>query len=412
MLGVLRNRDFRFLFAGGLVSSLGDWFLFIALPFYVYSLTGSALATGGTFIAESLPTILFGSVAGVYVDRWDRRRTMIVADLLRAVLILGLLAVRSPETVWIVFAVSFAQSTIGQFFGPSKDSLIPRIVGDDDLLAANSLSSMGTQVTMLVGPALGGASLALFGMSAGIAADSASFLFSALMAAFVGSPRREVIVRETPAGGSVWQTAWRDYREGISLMGGNAVVVALLLAMGITEVGQGMVNVQLIPWVKDVLHGDALVLGWIVSAQGVGGVIGGLALGSVGQSFSPSQVLTVGLLSTGLIIFALVSMTVIPVILILVAMIGVAVVAFVIRLQTLLQTSVEDAYRGRVLGAYNATQSALLLLGMGLAGALGGIVGPVPTLEMAGLLYAVGGVVTAFVLPRALRTTVAALALD
>ncbi len=78
MLAVLRQRDFRLLCLAGLVSSLGDWSLFIALPFYVYSLTGSALATGGTLIAESLPSILFGSVAGVFVDRWDRRRTTIV----------------------------------------------------------------------------------------------------------------------------------------------------------------------------------------------------------------------------------------------------------------------------------------------------------------------------------------------
>jgi len=163
VLTVLRRRDFRLLFIGGLVSSLGDWFLFIALPFYVYSLTGSTLATGGMFIAESLPSILFGSVTGVFVDRWDRRRTMMTSDLLRAVRRLGLLAVRSGARVWIVFAVSFAQATIGQFFNPSRDALISRLVGEKDLLAANSLSSMGNQLTMLIGPALGGASLAMFG---------------------------------------------------------------------------------------------------------------------------------------------------------------------------------------------------------------------------------------------------------
>jgi len=366
-------------------------------------LTGSALATGGTFIAESLPAILFGSVAGVYVDRWDRRRTMIVADALRAILILGLLAVRSRETVGIVFAVSFAQATIGQFFGPSKDALIPRLVGEKDLLAANSLSSMSNQLTMLIGPALGGASLALFGMSTGILFDSASFLFSALMAGFVVSPPRDGQSREARAETSAWETVWREYREGISLMRRNRVVTALLLAMGIAQVGQGLINVQMIPWVKDVLHGDSLVLGWIASAQGVGGLIGGIALGSAGRSLSPTKVLTAGLVLTGLLVVAVVSTVVFPVILVLIASIGVAVVVFVIRLQTLLQTSVSDRYRGRVLGAYGATQSALLLVGMGISGALGGIVGPVSTLELAGLLYAAGGIATSFVLPRALR---------
>lgn len=404
MFVVLRHRDFRLLFVGGLVSSLGDWFLFIALPFYVYSLTGSALATGGTFIAESLPSILFGSVAGVFVDRWDRRRTMITSDVLRAVLVLGLLAVRSRETVWIVFAVSFVQSAIGQFFNPAKDALIPVLVGEEDLLAANSLSSMSGQLTMLIGPTLGGAALALFGISSGILFDSASFVCSALMVGLMAArPTRSRPTSDPAATGSAWERVWREYREGLSLMRRNAVVVALLLAMGIASVGQGLINVQMIPWVKDVLHGDALVLGWIVSAQGVGGLLGGLALGSAGRSLSPTPVLSAGLVITGLLIVVVVSSVALPVILLVIGLIGVAVVVFVVRLQTLLQISISDAYRGRVLGAYQTTQSALLLAGMALSGALGGVVGAVHTLELAGLLYAAGGIATAVVLPRALR---------
>lgn len=407
MLAVLRQRDFRFLFAGGLISGLGDWFLFIALPFYVYSLTGSALATGGTFIAESLPSVLFGSVAGVYVDRWDRRRTMIVADLLRAALVLGLLAVGSRETVWIVFAVSFVQATVGQFFRPSKDALIPLLVGKQDLLAANSLSSMSTQLTMLIGPTLGGASLALFGMPSGILFDSASFLFSAVMAALVVSPPREEATSERRDGISAWGQVWGEYREGISLMRRNRVVIALLLAMGITELGQGLINVQLVPWVKDVLHGDSLVLGWIASAQGIGGLIGGLALSSRGNSLSPARLLASCLILDGLIVIVVVHSAVLLVILGLIVVIGMVMVVFGVRLQTLLQLSVADSYRGRVLGAYGATQSALLVGGMGIAGALGALVGPIATLDLAGVLYAAGGVAMAIVLPRALRAAVA-----
>jgi MFS family permease len=405
LLRVLRQRDFRFLFLGGLVSALGDWFLFIALPFYVYSLTGSELATGGTFIAESLPAILFGSVAGVFVDRWDRRRTMILADILRGVLLLALLAVRSRETVWIVFAVSFSQATIGQFFGPARDALIPRLVREGDLLAANSLSSMGGQLTMLIGPALGGASLALFGIASGILVDSASFFVSALMVGLVVSPPRPGPRTEAAEPLSAWEMVWREYREGLGLMRRNRVVIALLPAMGIAAVGQGFINVQMIPWVKDVLHGSALILGWLVSAQGIGGLIGGLALGSAGRALAPTPVLAAGLVATGLLIVAAVSSATLLFILILIALIGVAVVVFFVRLQTLLQISVPDAYRGRVLGAYETTQSALLLGGMALSGGLGGLIGPVHTLQLAGILYAAGGVATALLLPGALPTS-------
>jgi predicted MFS family arabinose efflux permease len=215
--------------------------------------------------------------------------------------------------------------------------------------------------------------------------------------------RREDQVAESPSAASAWGRIWREYRDGLALMRGNAVVMALLLAMGIAAVGQGLINVQMIPWTKDVLHGDAFVLGWIVSGQGIGGLIGGLALGSAGRSLSPTLVLSLGLFLSGVLIVALVSSVVLPVILGLIVLIGVAVVVFVVRLQTLLQVSIADAYRGRVLGAYGTTQSALLLVGMALSGALGGLVGPVSTLQLAGVLYAAGGVATAFVLPRALR---------
>lgn len=159
------------------------------------------------------------------------------------------------------------------------------------------------------------------------------------------------------------------------------------------------------PWVKDVLHGDLLILGWIVSAQGIGGLIGGLALGSAGKSLSATTVLASGLVVTGLLVVAAVSLVALPVILVLIALVGVAVVVAVVRLQTLLQLAVHDAYRGRVLGAYGTTQAALLLVGMALSGALGGLIGSVSTLEIAGFLYAAGGVATAPVLPRALRAS-------
>jgi MFS family permease len=405
VLELLRYRNFSLLVVGGVISSLGDWFLVIALPFYVYGLTGSALATGGTFIAESLPSVLFGSLAGVFVDRWDRRRTMIVADLLRAFVLLGLLAVHSSDTVWIVFAVSFVQASIGQFFEPAKGALIPLVVGEKDLLAANSLSSVSTQLTMLVGPILGGGVLALFGLSAVVAADSVSFLFSAVLISLVAvmpRARLEKPSEDTPS--HLLVRVWREYREGLTLMRRNAVVVALLFAMGTASLGQGLINVQLSPFVKDLLHGDSVVLGWVISAQGIGGLVGAIALGSLGQTFSFTKVLATGLILAGLVLIIIVNVTVLPVVLALIALIGVAVVVFVIRLQTVLQVAVSDEYRGRVLGAYGTTQSVLLLVGMAASGALSTTVGTVSTLELAGLLYAAGGVATAFVLPRALRT--------
>src|SRR6478609_10181441 len=112
MLVALRQRNFALLWVGQLISVFGDWVLLIALPFYIFDLTGSALATGAMFIAQTVPKVLLGSVAGVFVDRWDRKRTMIAADLSRAALLLTLLTVHSAHSLWIVYVAGFAQGTI------------------------------------------------------------------------------------------------------------------------------------------------------------------------------------------------------------------------------------------------------------------------------------------------------------
>ncbi len=103
MLSILRQRNFALLWFGQVISMAGDWVLYASLAFYVYTLTGSVLLSGSMLIVSTLPRIVLGSVAGVFVDRWDRRRTMIVADLGRAVVLLALLAVHTVSDMWIVY---------------------------------------------------------------------------------------------------------------------------------------------------------------------------------------------------------------------------------------------------------------------------------------------------------------------
>ena len=130
MLKLLRQRNFSLLWIGQIISIIGDWVLFIALPFYTYSLTGSVLATGAMFIVSTLPRLLLGSVAGVFVDRWDRKRTMIMADLLRVLLIAMLLLVRSRDWLWLIYVSAFLESVVSQFFNPAKTAIIPLLVDE------------------------------------------------------------------------------------------------------------------------------------------------------------------------------------------------------------------------------------------------------------------------------------------
>src|SRR5262245_54601932 len=103
MWATLRQRNFALLWIAGLISLMGDWMLGIALPVAVYDMTGSVVAMGGMLLAGSLPGILFSSLAGVFVDRWERRRTMIIVNILLAISILPLLLVRSADWLWLIY---------------------------------------------------------------------------------------------------------------------------------------------------------------------------------------------------------------------------------------------------------------------------------------------------------------------
>src|SRR2546421_9026345 len=120
MWTTLRQRNFALLWFAGLISIIGNWMLSIALPVVIYQMTGSALAVGAMLLAQTLPGIVLSSVAGIFVDRWERRQTMIVVNLLLALTLLPMLLVRSVEWLWLIYVVSFLQSALSQFYVPAE----------------------------------------------------------------------------------------------------------------------------------------------------------------------------------------------------------------------------------------------------------------------------------------------------
>ena len=189
MIATLRNGNYTRLWLGGLISLIGDWALNVGLPIYIFLLTGSVLALSITLLAASLPPVLFGSLAGVFVDRWDHKRTMVVTNLLLALVLLPLLLVRSADLVWIVYLVAFVAGTIEQFFLPAQNALLPRLVAEERLVSANSLISVSSNLARLIGPALGGLIAARLGLNGIVLIDAASFLLAALLIAGIASPR-------------------------------------------------------------------------------------------------------------------------------------------------------------------------------------------------------------------------------
>jgi MFS family permease len=412
MLVVLRQRNFALLWFGQLISLTGDYVLIVALPFYTYQLTGSVLATGVMFLVQALPGLFLGSLAGVFVDRWDRRWTMIASDLLRAGVLLFLLLVRSRDLVWIIYAVAFTEQLISLFFIPAKGAIIPSLVEEQHLMAANSLNSTSDAITRLVGPPLGGALLALLGLSSTVFIDSASYLVSALMILLIAMPARslpagealvvsqkEEVAQKREAGMLVTLAGvWREWLDGLRLVIHERILLTLFVAGAIIMLSQGIINVLIVVFVKAILRGDASTFGLLITFQGIGMLAGAVLVGQLGKRLKPGYLLALGTAPAGMAVLAIVNVANIVLTLALITVVGVLVVSFFITEQTLLQSAVADEYRGRVLGAYSTTSSLFYILGIGCGSVLGGLLGVVGALDIAGGLFALTGVVALLML--------------
>lgn len=202
VLSPLKIADYRKLWVGQMVSVVGDKLNQIAMGIMVYKITGSMLQMGIMLGITVLPSALFGLVAGAYVDRWDRRRTMIVADLLRAGLVLLIPWAILNGGLASAYMLAFAVATVALFFDPAKLSLIPDLVPREQLLAANSLDSATSAISELVGLAFAGIVVATLGYARAFTLDAVSYLFSAGMIALIVSrprPRTGAIASELEA---------------------------------------------------------------------------------------------------------------------------------------------------------------------------------------------------------------------
>ncbi len=402
MLAALRQRNFALLWLGGLISLTGDWVLITALPFYLYGRTGSALATSAWLMAYLLPAALLGSVAGVFVDRWDRRRTMIACNLARGTLLPLLLVAQVADALWIFYVVAVCQAALGAFFGPAENALLPTLVSEAQLVPANALNALNNNLARLIGPPLGGVLFGLNGLPGVVLADSASFLIGGALIALVAlspPPARPPEIPPTPDARTTWDAAWRDWLGGLGLIRRERLIAAVFAVVGIATFADSMNSALLVPFVDTVLGAGAQSFGWLLTVQALGGLLASAAIGRVERMLSPVRLLAFSLIGIGLMSLMLVAFPSLTLALAFSALGGVPAVGYQVGMQTLLQRGVADAYRGRIFGALDTTNALLRLGGLGLAGGLGDVIGILPTLWVMGGLRGLAGVVALLAVP-------------
>ncbi|MBV9446654.1 MAG: MFS transporter [Streptosporangiaceae bacterium] len=376
----LRNRDFRHLWLAGLISDTGDWMLLVALPILVYQLTGSTLGTSMAFLIELIPALLITPLAGRLADRVDRRTLLVAISLAQAAALLPLLAGTHLPVLYCVIAL---QAALASLFDPAKNALLPTLVAEDQLVAANSLIGLNQNLGRLVGAALGGAALMGGGLSVIVIGDTASFLLSAAL-----------IWTVHPASATVPMRGASSPRTGGHPFARRSVQVGLAVT-AITAIGQGLFIVLFVVFVARNLHGSAAENGLLRAVQAIGAIAGGLVL-SRATRIRPGRLAGLACLVFG----ALAALTwnlphatiAEPVYVALFICFGIPSVAMVSGLISSLQQATADGERGRVFAALGAAFASGQAVGMVTAGILGDGFGAVPLLNVQAICYLVGGV--------------------
>ena len=240
-----RNRSFRRLWIGQVISELGNWFNFIAALGLVRVIShASPEVTTILLLSRLLPFTLFAPLAGAFVDRFSRRTVMIVTDLLRVAVALGFLLVRRPEDLWLAYLCTALLSFVGTFFEAAKNAAVPNITGERDLLAGNALMFSSRFLLMSVGAALGGWTAAHVGYQSAFIINAISFVASAYSVWLVpdketrSSSNGEV----TSQPRSVFRGYWSDMREGWTYIVAHAPVAAILGINLLWATGGGAMN--------------------------------------------------------------------------------------------------------------------------------------------------------------------------
>ena len=389
-----RQRDFRLLWAGGLVNDTGDWVLMVALPAYVLVETGSGLATALLLLAQIVPTALLGPFTGNLVDRWNLRRTVVVTNIAQAATVLPLLAV-TPDRTWPAFLVAITQAVLTRFNNPATAALVVRVVEPEQLTAANAARATSENLARLVGAPLGGIIVAVGGLGAVVAVDGLTFLVVAVATAGVRSNASPLSRPSHPAN----TAAETGTVAGLRILRRTRPLPALLATTMIAQVAQGMFLVLFIAFVIRSLGGNEADVGLIRGMQAVGGIIGGILLATTRRRAAPSTLIGVGFAGMaiwGAVFWNLPALTTsIAVYAVLMAATGPAATACGVGITTAVQQYTPAAY----LGLYIGTTEAAAAIGQGIgalaAGSLLDRVALGPLLNVEVVLFVITAIVGA-----------------
>ena len=420
----LVNREFAKLWYGQAISSVGDFVFNTTLTLWIAVKLGAGkpwapAAIGGLLIAATAAIVVVGPIAGVLVDRWDRRRTMLRTESVRAVLaaVLALISLVPqddlPVGAWLVlvYVVIFALNAAGRFFGPAAMVTISRVVpGIENQTKAFGIATATNAAARMIGPPLAAPLLFSAGVTWALAFNAASYLVSYYAVRSIDQPPEPA----TPVNPDATRhTFWREMAEGAQMLVRNRVIFGILVCAMVCQIGVGALNTLDVFFVTGNLHVPAKNFGVMAVAMGIGLVLGSLVAPRVVRKLGPATTTTFAMVAAGAVYMVYARQTTFAAGLVVILLFEVPVAVVGTAMEPILLAAVPPGFYARVMSAFGTLNQGTLILSMALSGwiassalhgfhgtVLGVHIGPIDTvLTLAGLAIVLGGAVSKITIP-------------
>ena len=358
---VFRNRNFSLLWTGQLISTIGSALTSLAASIYVFRLTDSALSVGLMLMATAAPSLVVGLCAGVFVDRYDRKKIMITADILRAILIL-LVPILVPLNVIWLYVIVMLTSAIGQFFDPAHESVLPEVASDEELAAANSLIAISSFGSTAVGFAAAGLIASAANINWAFYADAFTFVISAICVYLI-SVKPIQAEEETSVAVVI-----KNLRAGVRQLFSTPVLRSLFFVQVVVLISFGLSNTLLLPFALTALNATEFEYGLQEGLTSIGFVVASLLMAKVFDRLQVGAWLAISFLGMGLIGVVYSFLDSVPLAIALITFSGFFNAPSSIGRRVIVQRNTPPEMRGRVSSAFFVTRDVLFLIGMSAAG--------------------------------------------
>lgn len=392
---LINNKDFLFLWLGHSISIFGDSVYSIAVMWYVMLVTGSTVQMGISLIFSQVPIVLLSPIAGVIADRFNRKKILIICDIISGILIgvVFILSLSGLLKIWIIYAISFLIASIGAFFSPSINAVIPSIVKKEDLPVANSMNQLTRFSCGIVGPALAGILIAVTGVKILFIINSVSFIISSIFEIFINVP--PVSKDKEKTNNNLIKSFIEDLKEGFIYCVNTKVIFFFMIVAGIiVNFLTAPLDIYIPIYSSKILKSNSSAYGLLIAIIAVGGIASSLISPIITKKIKHYYLLTIGVAGEGIfmISFALSKNLITAAISLL--LLGCSFGITNSSLSIIMQTLIPNEIMGRVSSVFGMIAGATVPLGYFIGGIISKMYVVTSIVLASGIIVTIAGIST------------------